>query len=83
MSLYYNGMYLGKIEPNEYTVKELQAAGFTVIVEQKTGATTGSGKSRNIISYMERFCQVKNCIILNKNFYPILCNFSVDKLVLI
>lgn len=33
MSLYYNGMYLGKIEPNEYTVRELQAAGFVVIVE--------------------------------------------------
>lgn len=33
MSLYYNGMYLGKIEPNKYTVRELQAAGFTVVVE--------------------------------------------------
>ena len=33
MSLYYKGMYLGDIEPNEYTVRELEDAGFTVIVK--------------------------------------------------
>lgn len=33
MALYYKGMYLGKIEPNEYTIKELQDAGFTVIIK--------------------------------------------------
>lgn len=33
MELYYNGMYLGEIEPNEYTVRELEDAGFTVIIK--------------------------------------------------
>lgn len=33
MALYYKGMYLGDIEPNEYTVRELEDAGFTVIVK--------------------------------------------------
>lgn len=31
MKLYWKGMYLGTVEANEYTVKELQDAGFTVI----------------------------------------------------
>lgn len=33
MELYYKGMYLGEIEPNEYTVRELEDAGFTVIIK--------------------------------------------------
>lgn len=33
MLLFYNGMYFGTIEANEYTVKELEAAGFTVIIK--------------------------------------------------
>ena len=33
MALYYNGMYLGTIEANEYTVKELESAGFTVVIK--------------------------------------------------
>lgn len=33
MKLYYKGMYLGEIEPNEYTVRELEDAGFTVIIK--------------------------------------------------
>ena len=33
MKIYYNGMYLGTISANEYTVKELQMAGFTVIIK--------------------------------------------------
>jgi hypothetical protein len=33
MALYYKGMYLGKIEANEYTIKELQDAGFTVVIK--------------------------------------------------
>ena len=78
MSLYYNGMYLGKIEPNEYTVKELQAAGFTVIVEQKTGATTGSGKSRTIISYQLWVCQYQISVFYTKILFPkIRQNFNI------
>lgn len=34
MILYYNGMYVGEIEPNEYTVRELENAGFTVKVKE-------------------------------------------------
>lgn len=33
MKLYYNGLYVGTIEANEYTVKELESAGFTVIID--------------------------------------------------
>lgn len=33
MKLYFKGMYLGKIAPNQYTVKELELAGFTVVIE--------------------------------------------------
>ncbi len=33
MELYYNGMYIGEIEANEYTVRELESAGFTVIIK--------------------------------------------------
>lgn len=28
-----NGMYVGRVSANEYTVKELELAGFTVIFE--------------------------------------------------
>ncbi len=33
MELYFNGMYVGTIEANEYTVHELESAGFTVIIK--------------------------------------------------
>ena len=33
MKLYYRGMFIGMVEPNEYTVHELEAAGFTVIIK--------------------------------------------------
>jgi hypothetical protein len=33
MKLYFKGMYLGKISANEYTVRELESAGFTVVIE--------------------------------------------------
>ena len=29
-----NGMYVGKVDVTEYSVKELQDAGFTVIIDQ-------------------------------------------------
>lgn len=33
MRIYWKGDYIGTIEANEYTVKELQDAGFTVVIE--------------------------------------------------
>lgn len=33
MVVYLNGEYIGTIEANEYTVKELQDAGFTVVIK--------------------------------------------------
>lgn len=33
MKLYYRGLYVGDVEPNEYTVHELEAAGFTVVIK--------------------------------------------------
>ena len=33
MVLYFNGMYIGTIEANEYTVRELESAGFTVVIK--------------------------------------------------
>ena len=33
MKIYYKNLYVGMVEANEYTVKELQLAGFTVIIE--------------------------------------------------
>ena len=33
MKIYWNGNFIGVIEANAYTVKELQDAGFTVVIE--------------------------------------------------
>jgi hypothetical protein len=33
MLIMINGMYVGRVDATEYTVKELQDAGFTVIFE--------------------------------------------------
>lgn len=33
MAIYWKGSYIGTIEANDYTVKELQDAGFTVIIK--------------------------------------------------
>lgn len=33
MKIYWKGDFIGIIEANEYTVKELQDAGFTVVIE--------------------------------------------------
>lgn len=33
MQIYFKGMYVGEIEANEYTVKELESAGFTVVIK--------------------------------------------------
>lgn len=33
MVLYFNGMYVGTIDANEYTVRELESAGFTVLMK--------------------------------------------------
>ncbi len=33
MIIMFNGMYVGTIEANEYTVHELESAGFTVIIK--------------------------------------------------
>ena len=33
MIVMFNGMYVGRVSANEYTVRELESAGFTVIFE--------------------------------------------------
>ena len=33
MTVMINGMYIGKVDVTEYSVKELQDAGFTVIID--------------------------------------------------
>jgi hypothetical protein len=33
MAIYWKGDYIGTIEANAYTVKELQDAGFTVVIK--------------------------------------------------
>ena len=33
MKIYYGTYFIGIVEANEYTVRELEAAGFTVIIE--------------------------------------------------
>ena len=33
MRIYWGNMYIGKIQANEYTVRELESAGFTVVIE--------------------------------------------------
>lgn len=33
MEIYWGSMYVGTIEANEYTVKELQDAGFIVVIK--------------------------------------------------
>lgn len=37
MKIFYGGMYIGTIEANEYTVRELESAGFTVVIDQYRG----------------------------------------------
>ena len=33
MKIYWKDMYIATIEANEYTVKELQDAGFTIVIK--------------------------------------------------
>ena len=33
MKIYWKGMYVGTINANEYTVRELENIGFTVVIE--------------------------------------------------
>lgn len=33
MKIYYKSLYVGTVEANEYTVHELESAGFTVIIK--------------------------------------------------
>lgn len=33
MKIYWKDMFIGTIQANEYTVRELESAGFTVVIE--------------------------------------------------
>ena len=78
MSLYYNGMYLGKIEPNEYTVKELQAAGFTVIVEQESGLDLAVTQLTEPYGSVFMFVWRRGGACLTRTAPPIITHLSCD-----